>query len=67
MVLPHTTLGQISIAPWTDRPPPRGKKKEKNKLNNKQAAEKKKTCSKEGGAPQAPESGVGAIPQANCK
>jgi hypothetical protein len=33
-VLPQTTLGQISIAPWTDRPPPREKRKKK--LNNKQ-------------------------------
>jgi hypothetical protein len=33
MVLPQTTLGQISIAPWMDQPPPREKRK-KN-LNNK--------------------------------
>jgi hypothetical protein len=32
MVLPQTTLGQSSIAPWTDQPPP-GKKE---KLSNKQ-------------------------------
>jgi hypothetical protein len=38
MVLKQTTLGQISIAPWTDQLPPR----EKNKLNSKQATEKKK-------------------------
>jgi ABC-type hemin transport system ATPase subunit len=25
-VLPQTTLGQITIAPWTDRPPTQGKK-----------------------------------------
>jgi hypothetical protein len=31
---------QISIAPWTDWPLPR-EKREKNKLNNKQAAEQK--------------------------
>jgi hypothetical protein len=31
-VLPQTALGQICIAPWTDRPPP-GKKE---KLSNKQ-------------------------------
>jgi hypothetical protein len=33
VVLPQTTLGQISIAPWTDRPPHREKRK---KLNNNQ-------------------------------
>jgi hypothetical protein len=32
VVLPKTTLGQSSIDPWTDRPPPR----EKEKLTNKQ-------------------------------
>jgi hypothetical protein len=26
-VLPQTSLGQSSIAPWTDRPPPREKKR----------------------------------------
>jgi hypothetical protein len=42
------SLGQISTAPWTDRPLPREKRKKK--LNNKQL-KKKKTCSKESGAP----------------
>jgi hypothetical protein len=27
MVLPQTTLGQISLAPWTDQPPLRKKRK----------------------------------------
>jgi hypothetical protein len=31
-VLPHTTLGQISIAPWTDRPPPGGVRNIFNKI-----------------------------------
>jgi hypothetical protein len=33
VVLPQTTLGQSSIAPWTDQPPP-GEKKQK--MSNKQ-------------------------------
>jgi hypothetical protein len=45
VVTPKTTLGQNSIAPWTDSPPPR-EKREKNKLNNKQAAEKKRHVAK---------------------
>jgi hypothetical protein len=48
-VLPQTNLGQTSIAPWTDWPPPR-EKREKNKLNNKQ--QQKKTRSKEGREPR---------------
>jgi hypothetical protein len=27
VVLPQTSLGQSSIAPWTDQPPPGGKKR----------------------------------------
>jgi hypothetical protein len=34
MVLPQTTLGQISIAPWTDQPPTQGKKGKKLSNNN---------------------------------
>jgi hypothetical protein len=34
MVLPQTTLGQISIAPWTDQPPPREKREKKRIISN---------------------------------
>jgi hypothetical protein len=62
VVLPQTILGQISIEPWTDQPPPR-EKREKNKLNNKEAAEKKKKrhVAKRAGHPEL-QSGRGAIP-----
>jgi hypothetical protein len=66
MVLPQTTLGQISIAPGQADPHP-GEKREKSQLNNKQAAEKKNTCKKEGRAPRALESEGGAHPHLNCK
>jgi hypothetical protein len=48
MVLLQTSLGQISIAPWTDQPLPREKREKK--LNNKQQ-QQQKTCSKEGRVP----------------
>jgi hypothetical protein len=50
MILPQTTLGQISIAPWTDRPPPREKKEKKTKLNNKQ--QQKRQVAKTAGCPE---------------
>jgi hypothetical protein len=34
MVLPQTTLDQISIAPWTDQLPPREKKKKNRIISN---------------------------------
>jgi hypothetical protein len=49
---------QISIAPWTDWPPPR-EKRGKSNLYNKQVAEKKKTFSKEGRVPWTLESAGG--------
>jgi hypothetical protein len=49
MVLPQTTLGQISIVPWTDSSPLR-EKREKNKLNNEQQKQQK-TWSNEGRVP----------------
>jgi hypothetical protein len=56
VVLPQTTLGQISIDPWTDWPPPR-EKREKNKWNKQQ--QQQKTHSKEGGVPWALKRGEG--------
>jgi hypothetical protein len=59
VVLPQTTLGQISIASWTDGPPPKGKK---NKLNNKQAVKKKKRhIAKRAGCPSSGEWGKGNL------
>jgi hypothetical protein len=63
-VLPQTTLGQISIAPWTDWPPPM-EKREKNKLNNKQ--HQKKMRSKEGGVHWALKGGRGNSSQNSRK
>jgi hypothetical protein len=51
MVLPQTTLDQISIAPGHTDPHP-GKKERKNNLNKKQLQQQqKKICSKEGRVP----------------
>jgi hypothetical protein len=65
VVFPQTAVGQISIVPWTDWPPPREKKRRKLKLNNKQQ-QQQKTRSKEGRAPWAPKAGRGN-PSQNCK
>jgi hypothetical protein len=46
VILPQTTLGHISIAPWTDQPPPREKRK---KLNNQQ---QKRHIAKRAGCPE---------------
>jgi hypothetical protein len=51
MVLLQTSLGQISIAPWTDQPLPREKREKKPNKLNKQQQQQKKTCSKEGRVP----------------
>jgi hypothetical protein len=40
VVLPQTTLGQISIAPWTDQPTAREKEEKKRKLNKQQQNKK---------------------------
>jgi hypothetical protein len=45
MVLPQTTLGQISMAPWTDQPTPR---KIRKKLKNKQQKQKRHIAKRAG-------------------
>jgi hypothetical protein len=56
-VLPQRTLGQISIAPWTNLPHPRKKEKKTNWMINKQQ-KKKRHVAKRAGCPELRRVGV---------